>query len=415
MPHSDSSLRSLFALADYRRLWAIGAGVGIGRWLEMLALGIYVFQITQSPSLVALVAIVRMLPYALMGFLIGALADYMDRKRLLVIGMSVAVASAFSMAVLSALGKANYGVVLVVAAALGGVWVTDMPVRRRLIVDAVGVERMPAALGFDNSTNYAMRALGPLLGGLIYQWAGVVGIFALSTALYAVGLVLAIGIRVPPRERGGGGPRPRLSALLTPPPELLRSRQFLILLGITAVYNLWCFPVLGMVPVIAQKDFQLGPAAVGALSSCDGIGGTLGALLVGVLARQGTLFSFYFFGTLGFVAMLLLISLHLTVAAAVPGLLLVGVFAAFFSATQYGLVYSLSTPQTRGRATGFLSLFISLSTIGHFHTGLMFDWFSSADALLIIATEGLAVTIILGWLWWRSPPFVAGAGGPTSP
>ena len=56
LPQPDTTLRSLLALADYRRLWAIGAGVGIGRWLEMLAMGIYVFQITQSPSLVALVS-----------------------------------------------------------------------------------------------------------------------------------------------------------------------------------------------------------------------------------------------------------------------------------------------------------------------------------------------------------------------
>ena len=141
---APSSIRSLIAIADFRRLWAIGAGVGIGRWLEMLALGIYVFQITGSPSKVALVAIVRMLPYAMLGFVIGALADHLDRKMLLVTGMVVALVSAAGMAILAALALASYGVVLLVTAALGGVWVTDMPVRRRLLVDAVGPERMPA-------------------------------------------------------------------------------------------------------------------------------------------------------------------------------------------------------------------------------------------------------------------------------
>jgi len=396
-----SNLHWLLDHADFRRLWGIGAGVGVGRWLEMLALGIYVFQITGSPSKVALVAIVRMLPYALFGFLIGALADYVDRKRLLVLGMGVAVASAGSMSVLAALGLASYGFVLLVTAALGTIWVIDMPVRRRLLVDAVGPDRMPAALGLDNSTNYAMRAAGPLLGGLIYQWLGVEGIFAVSAAIYALGLFQALRLGVPGGGRAPGTALPSIRALLTPPPGLFANRQFLIMLGVTAVYNLWCFPVLGMVPVIAQKDFLLGPAAVGALSACDGIGGTLGALVVGLTARTGTLFRYYYFGVLGFLALLMGIATHLTVGPTIVGLLCIGVCAACFSATQYGLVYSLSTPETRGRATGFVSLFISLATIGHFHTGLMFDWLPSAQALAIIAAEGLAVSLVLGWLWWR--------------
>jgi predicted MFS family arabinose efflux permease len=398
-PHS---LGALLALPDFRRLWGIGAGVGVGRWLEMLALVIYVFQITGSPALVAFVSIMRMLPYALLGFVIGSLADYVDRKHLLIGGMVIAVVSAAAMTVLAHLGLASYGVVLIVTGLLGGVWVTDMPVRRRLMVDAVGVERMPAALGFDNSTGYAMRAVGPLLGGIIYQWLGVVGIFALSTAIYTTGLVLALRLAVPSGSERPASERPSLRGLLTPPPELLRNRQFLILLGVTAVYNLWCFPVLGMVPVIAQKDFLLGPAAVGLLSACDGIGGTLGALAVSYTARQATLFRYYYFGTLGFLVGLLGVSLYLAIGTAFVGFLLIGACAACFSATQYGLVYSLSSPQTRGRATGFLSLFISLATIGHFHTGLMFDNFASTTALQIIAIEGLVVMLGLGWLWWRA-------------
>ena len=69
-------------------------------------------------------------------------------------------------------------------------------------------------------------------------------------------------------------------------------------MGVTLVYNLWCWPFIGMVPVIAQKDFALTPALVGALSACDGLGGTIGALAVGLLATTRTLFRFYFFGTL---------------------------------------------------------------------------------------------------------------------
>ncbi len=394
---------AVFALADYRRLWGIGACVGVGRWLEMLALGIYVFQLTGSPALVALTAIVRMLPYAFCGLVVAALADHIDRKRLLLINLVLAVFTAGAMAMLARAGLASYPVVLIVTGTLGLLWVTDMPVRRRMMADAVTMDRIPAALGFDNATNYATRAIGPLLGGVIYQWLGVEGIFSLSAIIYTISAWLAARIEIDTTPAATTAVRPRLRTLIVPPPELIRDRTFLVFLGVTAVYNLWCFPVLGMVPVIAQKDFSLAPAAVGALAACDGIGGTMGALLVGTLASQSQLFRIYFYGTAGFLVLLLVMSTHLTVGSAVAGFLLIGVCAACFSATQYGLVYALAKPETRGRATGVLSLFISLSTIGHFHTGLMFDWLPSTHALAVIAIEGLVAMLVLWWAWRRVP------------
>ena len=116
-------------------------------------------------------------------------------------------------------------------------------------------------------------------------------------------------------------------------------------MGVTMVYNLWCWPFIGMVPVIGQKDFALTPAQVGALSACDGIGGTIGALAVGLLATAHTLFRFYFFGTLSLLLLMLLMALHLTVPASVGILLLVGVCAAAFSSTQYALVYTWPRPR----------------------------------------------------------------------
>jgi len=80
---SSPTIRALFAVPDYRRLWTIGALVGLVRWLEFLALGIFAYQVTQSPSHVALIALVRMLPYVVLGFLVGALADYVDKQRML--------------------------------------------------------------------------------------------------------------------------------------------------------------------------------------------------------------------------------------------------------------------------------------------------------------------------------------------
>ena len=69
--HLFANARDLFAVADYRRMWAIGAFCGVARWLEFVAIAIFAYELTHSPERVALLAVLRMLPYVLLGFGMG--------------------------------------------------------------------------------------------------------------------------------------------------------------------------------------------------------------------------------------------------------------------------------------------------------------------------------------------------------
>ena len=397
-----ANARDLFAIADYRRMWAIGAFCGVARWLEFVAIAIFAYELTQSPELVALLAVLRMLPYVLLGFGMGALADALDRKPLLIASLLVMALVAGAMALLTLSGAVGYALVAAATMASGAFWTTDMPVRRRLLVDAVGQDHIAAALGFDNSTMYAARALGPLIGGTTYQLLGIEGIFALIAASYLVCLLLAARLTpdscAAPATRAAG----TRFGLWLPPRDLLVDRRFQVIMGVTLVYNLWCFPFVSMVPVIAQRDFGLAPIFVGAMSACDGLGGMLGALIVASLAVERTLFRYYYLGTLWFLLLVLGLSLHLTVGTAVAALLLLGLASASFSATQYALIYVIAPPDMRGRATGVLSFFIGSSMFGHFHTGLLFERLGSVTAMRLMAIEGMTVMLVLGILWWRN-------------
>jgi MFS family permease len=395
-----ANARDLFAVADYRRIWAIGAFCGVARWLEFVAIAIFAYELTHSPELVALLAVLRMLPYVLLGFGMGALADAVDRKPLLVASLLAMALVSGAMALLTLSGTAGYALVAAATMASGAFWTTDMPVRRRLLVDAVGQNDIAAALGFDNSTMYAARALGPLIGGATYQFLGIEGIYALIAASYLACLLLAT------RLAAGSHAAPRAAGtrfrFLLPPRDLLVDRRFQVIMGVTLVYNLWCFPFVSMVPVIAQKDFALVPILVGAMSACEGLGGTLGALIVASLAAERTLFRFYYLGTLSFLLLVFALSLHLTPETAVAVLLMLGLASASFSATQYALIYVIAPPDMRGRATGVLSLFIGSSMFGHYHTGLLFEKLGSATAMRLMAIEGAVAMLVLGILWWRT-------------
>ena len=81
---------------DFQAVWFVGILTGIVRWLEFLAFGIYAYDLTGSPILVALLALLRFLPLVLFGVFIGALADLADPRRLLYIGYSFAGSSSWA-------------------------------------------------------------------------------------------------------------------------------------------------------------------------------------------------------------------------------------------------------------------------------------------------------------------------------
>jgi MFS family permease len=396
---------ALFAIADYRRLWAAGALTNIGRWLEFIALGIYAYEVTQSPPLVALLAVLRMMPYVLLGFFIGALADRFDRRRLLMGGTAVVCATALVMSAATGTGHGDYTPVAAATMVSGAFWTIDMPVRRRLLVDSVGSGNVARALGFDNSTNYATRALGPLIGGATYQILGIGGIYLMIASCYLLCFVMAWRLGTSASGTAGGqSVKAGWIAALKIPPKLIFNRRFAVIMGVTFVYNVTCFPFTTMVPVIAQKDFALAPALVGALSACDGLGGTIGALVVGALATERTLFRFYFFGVTTILCLIIALSFNLTVTATVPMLVLSGMAAAGFSATQYALVHVISPPEVRGRATGVLSLFIGSSMLGHYVAGQLFGMYPSAEAMRMMGVAGVIAMALLGMLWWGPRP-----------
>lgn len=408
MAHPIANSFGLLARPDYRRLWAIGALTGGARWLEFVALAIFAYQLTRSPEMVASLSVLRMLPYVALGLFVGALADAVDRRRLLIGAMCIVTVLALTMAVLTAVELAGFLAVALATMVSGVLWTVDMPVRRRLLVDAVEPSEMASGLGFDNATTNATRAIGPVVGGLTYEWLGIQGIYVLIALSYLMCVMLAARmgrdrptLAKPLDETAAATPAGWRSIL--PPAELLRDRRFLIIMGVTLVYNLWCFPFVTMVPVIAQKDFGLSPTLVGLLSACDGIGGTLGALLVGSWVTERTMFRWHYLGTFAFLLLVLVLSWHLHVGTAVPVLFFLGMASAAFAATQYALVYLISPPQMRGRATGILTLFIGSSMLGHLHAGYLFERLGSTAAMQLMAVEGMALLLLIGVAWRLAP------------
>jgi len=180
----------LLSLTDFRKLWGIGLLTGTLRWLEVLAIGIYTFEITGSAFSVALMLFARTLPGVVFGAATGTLASRYRRKHILLLGMTLATTNSVILLFLANADLLSLGAIAVGAVINGSVWTLEHPVRRTLLGDVAGSDLLRQAMSLDQLTVNGTRLLGPLAGGAIYATLGLNGTYLLSTCGYTSAVVL---------------------------------------------------------------------------------------------------------------------------------------------------------------------------------------------------------------------------------
>ena len=390
----------LFGEADFRRLWVVGVVVFAVRWLEMLAVAVFANQRTGSPFIVALLTMLRMLPMALFGAVVGAAAERFDRRTALVV---VVVSMLLSSSILALLAWSNALEVWHVALASffnGIAWTTDNPVRRTMIGEVVGPDRMSAAMSLDVGANNASRMLGPTLGGVLLATFGMGGAFAVSVACYL--LALAAALRIHHRNSvGPTGASSMLERMFEGFMLVRRDRRLIGTLVVTVIYNTFGWPFTSMIPVIGQDNLGLGAAGIGVLASMDGVGAFCGAILIAVFARPAAFARLYVGGVIAYLLMLPLFALAPYSLLAGIVLLATGLANSGFSIMQATLVYLSAPAEMRSRIFGVLSVCIGVGMVGFIHLGVLANLIGAAWATAVIGVEGL-LAMLLTRRWWRA-------------
>ncbi len=184
-------LRS-FGGADFWRLWYAGLIAFFIRWMETLAVAVFVFQRTHSPFLVAMLTMLRILPMGLFGSLIGVWAERVQRRTGLVIMILLLGVTDIVLAALAASGRLTIWQIALGSFVNGVGWAADNPVRRVAMGEVAGSGRMGTAMSIDVAANNAARIFGPVVGGSLLAFASIESVFALGAALYATSLVAAL-------------------------------------------------------------------------------------------------------------------------------------------------------------------------------------------------------------------------------
>jgi MFS family permease len=386
-------------VADFRRLWIVGLVASGVRWLEILVVGVFVYQHTGSAFAVALMTMLRSLPMALFGALIGALADRVERKQALIGVVLLMLTTSLCLAVLAYTGQLAVWHLAVASFCNGVAWAADNPVRRVMIGDAVGADRMSGAMSVDVGANNASRMLGPTIGGLLLAGVGISGAFTASVLFYLISLIAVLRLR----HGSGQAPAARGGVLERIIEGILVVRDDPKLIGtlmITVIYNVFGWPFTSMIPVIGQDNLHLGASGIGLLASLDGVGAFCGAILLGIYARPAHYARLYIGSVASYLVLLIGFALVPNVPLAGTALLLTGFFNAGFSVMQATLIYLAAPAEMRSRMYGVLSVCIGVSPLGFLWLGLLADAIGASPATAVTGLMGLAA-LLFTRRWWR--------------
>ena len=369
------------------------------RWLEMLIVAIFTFQLTGSALAVAGVTVSRTLPQLLIGAFAGVIGETVNRKILLTVALFVSAASAAILCLLAVMGAIQLWHVIVGASISGVMGSGEMAVRRRMLGEVVPTDRMARAVAFDSLTGSFSRMIGPLLGGIVFDAVGLAGGFLISMLLH---LSAAVGIsRLDFQQERRRLDVARIGTDLAEGLAMARQRPVLLaVLLVSIITNMFGFSYAVLVTPIAIERFAASAALVGLLAAAEPLGAVFGgiALSTGWLPADHP--RKFIGGAIVFLTAVIVMALTPWFALAFAVLVAGGVGTARYAIMQTSLVLQDAPTALRSRVMGLVTVCIGTGPLGVLMVGALSEAAGPTAALITMSGLGLA---LLAWVRWRIP------------
>lgn len=273
------------------RMWFIASIVSnIGSWMQIVAQGWLVLQLTNSPFYLGLVGLVRAVPTIAFSLVGGVLADRFDRRRILLVTQAVAGTSSVVLALLTWAGVVTVWHILTIAFVASIFFAVDNPTRQALVPDIVGRENVTSAIGLNSAAWNGAAIVGPSIAGVLLTVVSAAGLFLLNGLSYLA--VIAAVLMLPALPQRASARRSAMGQLADGLRYMRRSRAVWGLLALIAVPSILARPYIQLMPVFARDILGRGSAGYGLLMAASGLGALAGALVtasLGGAARRGVL------------------------------------------------------------------------------------------------------------------------------
>jgi hypothetical protein len=240
--------------------------------------------------------------------------------------------------------------------------------------------------------------VGPTVGGLLLAGVGIEGAFVLSVALYATAVVATLMVRT--RMPAAPGAEAVLARTWESVAIVAKDPRLGAIMLVTIIYNVFAWPFMSMIPVIGRDQLLLGPEGIGLLTSVDGVGSFVGAVLLALWLTPGWHARAYVGGVAVFILSQIGFALAPDPISAGVALLVTGLSGAAFATLQATTVYLAAPIDMRSRIMGVLSVCIGTGPIGFVWLGWLADRIGAPHATALTGAMGL-LALAASWPLWR--------------
>jgi MFS family permease len=353
---------SSLAIRNYR-LYFIGQGISIsGTWMQTIAQGLLVLDLTGSGTELGVLTALQTLPVLAFGAMGGVIADRYSKRSLLYITQVASGVISLTLGLLILTDHVAMWMVYILAILLGFVSVVDNPTRQSFLLELVGPDQIRNAVSLNSTEMNLARVIGPTLAGIMAATIGLAACFIVNAFSYVALIVVILLMRTEEMmpgvtvARAKGQLRAGLSYAWGNPPV----RTTLIMMAIIGTFT-YEFGVI--LPIFSEFTFGGGPGAYAALTAAMGFGAVFGGLWAA--SRTRTSANSICIASALFGASVLLTALAPTLYVAVATMTIVGFFSITFTTLGNSTLQLNTESSMRGRVMALWTVaFLGTTPIG---------------------------------------------------
>lgn len=399
-PRSLNPFHALQANRNFRLFWLGQTTSLIGTWMQTVAQSWLALELTNSAFLVGVVSAAGSLPILLLSLYGGVVADRYNKLRIVTICQALLLTEAALIWWFTWSGRITIHSLLILVTLSGVISSFEIPARQALLVELVEREDLVDAIALNSGGFNLARIVGPSIAAVVLARAGLSWCFGLNALSYFAVLLSLGRIKLPPWSAKQSLISP-LEGLKEGFRYMRSSRAVSGLMGVIAVYSIFGFMYLTMMPVFAREVLHTGASGYGLLLTFVGAGALTGALslaAVGNRVRRGKLFAL---SAYAFAILTIAFSLaqHVMLAAAL--LLCLGLTMLINGALANGMLQSAVPDELRGRVMAtYVFVYVGFTPIGSFIAGAVSNLIGVRWA---IGLGGAVMLLYSTWAFWRYP------------
>ncbi|MBP2017862.1 MFS family permease [Symbiobacterium terraclitae] len=395
---TDHGVLALMRHRNYMLYWFGFLISNAGAWIQSVAQGWLVYEISDSAAWLGTVGFVRAFPLILLSLIGGTVADRFPKRRILYITQSVQLLSAFILGTLTLLGHIQVWHVVLLSAVSAAAQAFDQPTRHALVPQLVPRSILHSAISFNSIAFNGAALFGPSLTGVLVPLIGFAGCFYVNAASF-VAVFIALALMDFPPHRPGERKQSMLQDLREGLAFIRHSPIILALISMAAVTSFFARPYQQFITVFA-KDVVHGDVGIAGLMQAAPALGTVIFMLAIVsapdiqwkgkmLLGSGVLFS------LALVAFSWSSNLYLSLAL----LVIVGGCAMTWQTTLNTLLQTNVDDRMRGRVmSAYTMTALAMMPLGQGPLGVAVDYLGPSLAVTLGALISLAWLVYMGIL-----------------